>query len=94
MTYHRVCSKSNTTVVTSGAGTASYFGEYGFISVLVGLVYRNLKFSVWTIVFSLDIVLSVLPFTVSDFPFGIVKFFLDQFDEVHDIAFVNDCIDL
>ena len=93
MTYHRVCNKSNTTVVASGAGTVSSFGEYRFISFVVGLVYRNLKFSVWTIVFPLDIVLSVLRFTVSDFPFGIVKLFLDQFDVVHGIAFVNDFID-
>jgi hypothetical protein len=74
MTYHRVCNKSNTTGVTSGAGT---YYRYGSPEVtrfyLVGLLFLYLYLFVWCFVLLLAIVLSILPFIPSDYPFGIFK---------------------
>ena len=43
MTYHRVCNKSNTTGVTSGAGTAYPSGAPEFIPFLWEFVLLNFK---------------------------------------------------
>jgi len=69
----RVCNKSNTAVVTSGAGIAYPSGTPESIPVLVVFVNHCSSF----FLFLLAIVLSVLlRFMASDYPFGIFKLFL------------------
>ena len=75
MTYHRVCNQINMTGVTSRAGIADPSGVHRF---LVGFVLFDNQFYVYV----LQIVLlffffwpSVLHFTNSDYPFGIINLF-------------------
>ena len=73
ITCYRVCSKNNTTGATGGTITV-YPGS------LVGFVLLNIYICIQCIsyfaLFLLVIVLSVLRFTASDYPFGIFKCFL------------------
>ena len=84
MTYHRVCRKSITTGATSGAGTAYTSEEPKFSPDFSGVrVTRSLVFCVIFVHPCLSfcnfpflaIVLSVLRFTASDYPFGTFKLF-------------------
>jgi hypothetical protein len=45
MTYQQVCNKSNTTSVTSGAGTTSPFGAHNSPEILAAFALLNLTFS-------------------------------------------------
>ena len=80
MTYHQVCSKSNTTDVTSGAGTTYLSWAPEFIpGFLVVFVLLDLQFSALCFVdrclylfYLFVIVLSVLRFTDSVYPFVIL----------------------
>jgi hypothetical protein len=86
--YHWVCKKSNTTSATCGDGTAYLSGAHEFTPIISGVrVARSLVFCVMFcrllfylfVLFRFVIVLSVLPrFTSSDYPFGILKLFLQM----------------
>ena len=84
MTYHWVCSKSNTTCATCGAGTlypsrAQRFTPGFQWGLIYSFLYCALKVILCPFVlFSLAIVLSVLPgFTASEYCFGIFNPFHD-----------------
>jgi hypothetical protein len=82
MTYHQICNKNYTTNTTSGAGivypsetpalipSVSSFHVAQYLVFCV--VFRRLLF-VFLFFFILVIVLSVVPFTASDYSFGIFK---------------------
>jgi hypothetical protein len=81
----RVCNYSNTTGdSTSGAETAYPYGTHEFTSVFRGVrVIRSLVLRVMFcrslfVPLHFAIVLSVLRFTNSDFPFGIFKLFFEE----------------
>ena len=90
MTYHWVC-KRNTTGATSEAETAYHSEAPEFIPVFWGVrVARCLIFCVmyWGslfVLFRLAIVLSVLLFTYSDYPFGIFLLFLFEYWKMNSI---------
>jgi hypothetical protein len=73
MTYHLVCSKSNTMYATSGTGTAYHSGAPDSMPVRVArsLVYCVVHCISLFVPFPLVIALSVFPFTASDCPFAI-----------------------
>jgi hypothetical protein len=65
------------TGATSRAGTAYPSGASEFTPVIWGFVLLDLQFFVIVVcTFSFGIALYVLPFTDSDYPFGILKLFL------------------
>ena len=76
-TCHRVCYQSNTTDATSGSGTATFPKHLNSLPMFSGVrVTRFLVLCVMLcrslfVLFLLAIVLSVLRFTDSDYPFGI-----------------------
>jgi hypothetical protein len=77
---HRVCNYSNTTGATSGAGTVYPSREAEFTPVFSGvrvtpslIIFAMFCRSLFVL---LVIVLSVLRFTDSDYPFGIFKLFI------------------
>ena len=77
MTYQQVCNKSKTMGATCGAGTAYPYGWPEFTPVVSGVRFvRSLVFCVLFcrslfVLFLLAIVLSMLWFMASDYPFGI-----------------------
>jgi hypothetical protein len=82
MNYYWICNKHNTTGATCGAGNTYLSGLPEFIPVfsevrvarcfvLGGIFCRSFSdFFGWSIVFSV-----LLPFTASDYPFGIFQLF-------------------
>ena len=83
MTYHRGCNEFNTTGVTSVEVTAYPSGAPEFTPVFSGVAaIRSFVLCVCFVdscfLFPLTIMLSVLRYTDSDYPFGIFKLFLVQ----------------
>jgi len=79
MTYQRICTKSNTTGATLGAGIDYPSGAPEFTLVFSGvrvawfLVFCVMFCRSLFVLFHLAIVFPVLRFTASDYPFGIFK---------------------
>jgi len=96
MTYHQVCNKSDTISATSGGGPAT-FQEHlsspsGFSAVRVArsLVFCVLSCGSLFVLYHLDIVLSVLRITASDFFFGIFKlFFIEKRVDIFNVYAIN-----
>jgi len=76
--YHRVCYKSNTKSATCGAGAACRSGAPECIPTYVArsLVFFAVFCRSSLVLFLLTIVLSVLRFAASVYPFGIFQLFL------------------
>ena len=77
MTYHCVCSWSSTTGATGGA--PKFIPSFNGVRVVRSLVFCVMFCRSLFVLFSLTIVLSVLQFTDSDYPFGFFKLCLQQF---------------